>query len=87
MEPVTCWQVAEQTKVKETACYIGRGTSKATVERAGGHVRDPQETWGAFGEAVTGRYTHVLLAECRGQGKAERQTEMTTVSTRVMTVA
>lgn len=55
--------------------------------RAGGHVRDPQETWGASGEAVTGGYTHVPLAECRGQGKAERQTEMTTVSRQGMTVA
>lgn len=39
------------------------------VERAGGRVRDPQETWGESGEAVIGSCTHVLLVDCRGQRK------------------
>lgn len=65
-------------------CYMQRD-QQGDEKRAGGHVRDPQ-IWRAPGEAVIGGCTHIFLAECRGQGRADRQTKMTTVSRPAMTL-
>lgn len=53
----------------------GRGTSKGSLERAGGHVR---EASGLSGEAVTEACTHVLLSVCEEAEEQRDKLEMST---------